>query len=504
MYSPSTSKMKDEAEESWPNEDADVFKASSYKPTEDTPLMKPMAMPIHGYFLQQMLNVSKVELLITICCAVDAADKVLLPSSFQALEKDLGVGPAQLGALNMCQSLAGALALPLWGAASSRWSMRNLLVAGCLIWGVATALLASTTNYHAHLFLRVANGIGLCGVIPVSQALLVNIVPADQRGAAFGRLGAICGMMGMLTQWYAVTTQSMLFSIGPYTLHGWQMVHLQISIATFIIAVLVYFHMPKNIGKSTESNAQSSSIVDILRIPSFVLLVCQGVVGAVPWNAMAFLSLYWTAVGFTNQTAGTLMLMGGLGGVLGSFFSGYMGDAAARVNPGRGRTYVALASVALGVPVFLTLILTADASRAVLVAALFFLFQFVAGWTPAAANRPICAELVNSPEDRAKIVAWWVMLEGVSASLFGAPLVGFLSQYFGYRLDDSGSSTNAVAAMSLAKPLIGISVVCWTLCASVWVLMAHTLPADQQRAREQLKQRNIEDARYAACSEATK
>ena len=37
---------------------------------------------------------------VVVLASVDAADKVLLPATFKALEVDLGVGPAQLGQLS--------------------------------------------------------------------------------------------------------------------------------------------------------------------------------------------------------------------------------------------------------------------------------------------------------------------------------------------------------------------------------------------------------------------
>lgn len=246
---------------------------------------------------------------------------------------------------------------------------------------------------------------------------------------------------------------------------------------------MVYRVMPLQVASPSHGvDSSRSSVVDIFRIPSFLLLVLQGVVGGVPWSAMSFLPLYWTAIGFTNLQAGRLMLAHGFGGVFGSVFSGLLGDAAARHFPDRGRVYVALASVALGIPPFMCVFWIADADHFVVVGALLFLFHFVASWTNAAANRPICAELVRSPQDRAQIVAWWIMLEGISSSIFGAPLVGVLSERFGYRLDKGGNSVGSEAKDSLALAIVGISVTCWLLCAMAWVAMGFVLPRDRARA----------------------
>ena len=88
-------------------------------------------------------------------CAVDSADKALLPSSFAALEAELRLDKQQLGALSAAQALAFALALPGWGAAlQAGWPARRLLAVGCAGWAACTALLAVSRSYALHLLLR--------------------------------------------------------------------------------------------------------------------------------------------------------------------------------------------------------------------------------------------------------------------------------------------------------------------------------------------------------------
>ena len=66
------------------------------------------------------------------------------------------------------------------------------------------------------------------------------------------------------------------------------------------------------------------------------------------------------------------------------------------------------------------------------------IFHLVAPWTPPAAIRPICADLTKNPSERAQIVSMWSILEKVSAAIFGAPLVGYLTSNM---METTGSSS---------------------------------------------------------------
>lgn len=441
-----------------------------------------------------------MEALLILCCALEAADQVLLPATFHALEHVLKVTPSQLGVLTLCQTMAYSLALPLWGASIATVPARDLLALGCVLWGTATAMLTFSTNYHTHLFLRVLNGASLSGVAPVAQALLSNLVSEENRGSAFGRLAAVATLSRMIAAWLAVTQQSQVYLILGHTLHGWQFVYLQVALASALLAVLVYLYMPVDAGYDEASRRGGFGLKQslatagsIFRIPSFVLLVAQGVTGGIPWNALAFMTLYYQSCGFSDNQAGRIAVVQGVGGVIGALLGGYLGDAAAKIWPNRGRIVVALASVGLSLPTFTGMFMLIPRRPEFFwsSAAAVLIFSIVGTWCPVAANRPICAELVNSPTERAQVVALWVMIEGVSASIFGAPLVGFLSEQFGYRLSPDkttdaniGAAPDPQTSAALAKAMVGIAVIAWSLCLLAWACMSLTLPHDRAKARK--------------------
>ena len=73
-------------------------------------------------------------------------DEGVLPSVFLAVGASLGVGPAELGAVALCRALAQAAASPLAGALGDSLDRTRVVSVGCLLWALATLLLATATS----------------------------------------------------------------------------------------------------------------------------------------------------------------------------------------------------------------------------------------------------------------------------------------------------------------------------------------------------------------------
>jgi len=56
------------------------------------------------------------------------------------------------------------------------------------------------------------------------------------------------------------------------------------------------------------------------------LIVIQGCFGMLPWDAISFMVLWFTLIGFSHQTAGLIMLTAACGAACGAVFGGWVGD----------------------------------------------------------------------------------------------------------------------------------------------------------------------------------
>lgn len=88
----------------------------------------------------------------------------------------------------------------------------------------------------------------------------------------------------------------------------------------------------------------------ILSIPTYRVLVLQGLVGGLPWQAISFVNMYWLTVGFSDSQAAWITSIGHSGAIVGVLCGGFLADALALRWGPRGRVCVAQASVLLGIP----------------------------------------------------------------------------------------------------------------------------------------------------------
>jgi MFS family permease len=170
-----------------------------------------------------------------------------------------------------------------------------------------------------------------------------------------------------------------------------------------------------------------------------------------------------------------LQFSAGVFGTIGAALGGFLGDwfGSAKHASTKGRIGVALASVVGGIVFWGLFLFSTSYNWALLWYSLFHLWG---GWTPAAAIRPICADLANSPSERAQVVAAWILLEKTSSAIFGAPLIGYLTKHM-MDAEALGSLqyVDKDKAHALAFNLFVLSTLFWGLCAMFWLLMGRAL-----------------------------
>mmetsp|Transcript_13407 Transcript_13407/g.20125 ORF Transcript_13407/g.20125 Transcript_13407/m.20125 type:complete len:440 (+) Transcript_13407:27-1346(+) len=412
-----------------------------------------------------------VILLVSVA-SLDAADKQLLASSFPVLERTLHLNVKTLGYFSLFSNLSYALSLPFWGYLVHKHGIRNvyiLLSIACASWGAATiGIAAMGSSIFGQAVMRSINGWMLGSILPLSQTLMVELVPSAMRGRAFGIMTVFEKLAGTLATTMAV-----------YWDEKWQCPFWVLGLFSILLGWLVYRNLdPRKHAYVKEDNSHGKivnltlrQIVQrIARLPAFRCLVAQGVFGGTPWDMMSFQLLLLEWRGFTKEQIICIQLTSGLAGTAGGWLGGTLGDLAASSHSTKGRITIALISVLGGIPVYGLFLYSTSYYWT-----LFYinLFHVLASWAPAAALRPICADLTRNPSERAQIVSMWIVLEKASAAVFGAPLVGFLTNKMLTSKDSA--LTNEEKSEALAHQLFFLSSLFWSICAFFWILMARTL-----------------------------
>mmetsp|Transcript_9370 Transcript_9370/g.20937 ORF Transcript_9370/g.20937 Transcript_9370/m.20937 type:complete len:489 (+) Transcript_9370:222-1688(+) len=423
--------------------------------------------------LSTLLSVP-VLIIITIA-ALDHADKGLLASSFPMLEKQLGMDVKTLGYFSLFTNLSYSLSLPLWGWAVHRYGIVNaptILAASCLLWGMSCMCIAASDSVLGQAVFRSINGSAISSILPLSQTLLVQVVPNP------GLHGRAFGLMGL-----AERLANTVASASVIWFDDWKHPYIAVGLLSIVAAVLSRqcLHMRNSDHHDEHSDDDSQDkkkmslgqiVRRIARIPAFLCLVGQGVFGGIPWDMMSFLLLLFEWRGFTREQIVSLQFSQGISCTIGAPIGGFLGDRFSHLP--RGRIYVAMSSIILGTFSYAAFVFSTTFSSA-----FFFcnVFHVVAGWVTAAANRPICAELAQNPSERAQIVAMWVLLEKTSAAVFGAPLVGYLTSGM---IDEDAEKgvADPQKADALAYNLFFLSTLFWAACCFFWTLMAYNIEPD--------------------------
>ncbi|GJN03444.1 hypothetical protein PR202_ga20893 [Eleusine coracana subsp. coracana] len=364
---------------------------------------------------------------------------------------------------------------------------------------------------------RGLNGIGLALVVPAISSLVADYTDDHTRGAAFGWLQMTCNLGSILGGSFGVLLAPVTF-LG---VAGWRLAFHAVAVVSVLLAVLMWlFAADPRGGAKTKTAAASANdeATDLLHearrvlsVPTFQIIVAQGVAGSIPWSALNFAAMWLELVGFTHWETSVITGLYLFATALGALFGGLVGDPVSRRFPDAGRIVLAQISSASAIPLgaILLLGLPNDPSTSVAHAVVFFVMGFAISVHQQSSVTvqcsPIFAEIV--PEKaRTTVYALDKCFEAVFAS-FAPPIVGILAErVFGYKPVSSETSvdTDRENAAALAKAVYTEIAVPMAICCLTYTLLYWTYPRDRERARrdllmapdDQLNEETRDDSEY--------
>ncbi|KAI3986513.1 hypothetical protein MKX01_031536 [Papaver californicum] len=437
--------------------------------------------------------------LVNLAGIMERADESLLPGVYKEVGAALHTDPTGLGSLTLFRSIVQSLCYPLAMYLAVRHNRTHVIALGAFLWASATFLVGFSSTFFQVAVSRGLNGIGLAMVQPAIQSLVADSTEDHNRGIAFGwlqftgNLGAILG--GLLSV--------LLASTSFMGIAGWRISFHLVAIVSIIVGILVrlYAKDPRFVekisvdgdsspGKSLQLKEFFKEAKSVMKIPTFQIVVAQGVSGSFGGSALSFIPMWLEVIGFSHKETAFLMSMYPVACSIGGLFGGKMGDILSVRLPNSGRIILSQISAGSFVPLawILLLGLPYDPSTAFKHGLILFIIGLFTSWNAPATNNPIFAEIV--PErSRTSIYALDQSFESILAS-FAPPIVGLLSQHvFGYIPAPRGSSqsveveTDRKNAASLAKALYTSIVIPFTICVLVYSFLYCTYPRDRDRAK---------------------
>ncbi|KAL9274854.1 spinster-like protein [Drosera capensis] len=461
--------------------------------------------------IQQQINTMSSErvnmILVNLASIMEHADGALLPGVYKEVGSALHIDPTGLGSLALYTSIVQTSCYPFAAYLARRHNRAHVVALGAFLWSAATFLFAFSDTYFQVAVSRALNGLGLAIATPAIQSLVADSTEDNHRGVAFGWLhvtGSIGSILGNLC---SVLLASRSFMGIP----GWRVAFHLVGLVSVIVGILVrlFAYDPRFSSNGDTAKGQIPGMPiwsevkelieeakSVLRIPSFQVIVAQGVPGSFPMSGFSFAPMWFELIGFSHGTTASLVTTFIVANSLGGLFGGKMGDILSQRFPNSGRIVLAQISSSSGIPLaaILLLGLPCDPSTGFLHGLVLFIFGFCRSWVGPATNNPIFAEIVQK-RDRTSIYAMDRMFESVLKS-FAPPIVGILAQnVYGYKPAQKQGSTNSTAeteinkdnAKSLAKALYAAIGIPMTLCCLIFTFLYSTYPRDREAARLQAR-----------------
>jgi MFS family permease len=235
------------------------------------------------------------------------------------------------------------------------------------------------------------NGVGLALVVPAIYSLVADYSDDGTCGSAFAWV-----LMAQCMGQVAGNSLGVLLAATSFLgVPGWRLAFYALALVSASIAALTWVlgADPRPVSVKSTVAATLAQLAgeakDVVKVPTFQIIVAQGVAGTVPSSALSFAAMWLELVGFTHWQTTVITNLNSLANALGALFAGFVGDPLALRFPNTARIALAQVCTASTIPLaaVLLLALPVNPSAGAAYAATFFIFGFVAPWCPVSTNK---------------------------------------------------------------------------------------------------------------------
>jgi MFS family permease len=273
-------------------------------------------------------------------------DRQVAGAVVEPIRKEFLLSDTQIGLLNTLSTmLYGLVGLPL-GILADRVSRKKLLAIGIAVWAAFTATSRWVNSYWFLMLTRLGVGVGEAAAAPTATSWIGDLFPAERRSKPLALF-----MLGV-----PVGCALSFFFTGPIAQRfGWRMAMVVAAVpALLLIPVLLTLREPARgaAEKRTPSSANTQSISQVLRIPTFWWITLSGALVNFCLYAMGmfFAAFFQRIHHMTLAQAGiTTGVIYAVGGILGGSVAGIWGDRVFHRNRS-GRMKIAALGALLAMP----------------------------------------------------------------------------------------------------------------------------------------------------------
>mmetsp|Transcript_73474 Transcript_73474/g.175228 ORF Transcript_73474/g.175228 Transcript_73474/m.175228 type:complete len:501 (-) Transcript_73474:177-1679(-) len=433
-------------------------------------------------------------ILFWLCCvsALEGLDTQLVPACQFALQRDLGLSLGHFAILTTVQMVLTNLAAPFWGILADRGTMKkkHILFVGALGEGLAVAIFAFVPNFFVMVLLRGMSGFFLASLRPVCNGLIADLTSDNRRGKIFGRVQSAL-LFGMFCSLLIAGNVA-----NPYVgeIPGWRFLFAGAGLVAFCVAAGVAGFLvepPHELDAAADKKgcaavlSELKTVFNFLCIPTFCIMVVQGIFGTIPWTVMGNNLLFFKFCGLQDWEASILAAEGTVAGVFGNIAGGMIADALARRFGYHGRPLSAQITVAIGIPMVFFQFYGIPPGEGSFAAyfALIAGFGLLGSWAQSGTNFPILSDIVPA-SDRSKVMAWECAMENSLANAIGPFLVSTLAVAFGYRFGSEEMEGQSLSsARALGSAMAATICIPWLITLLAYTLLHWSYPRDMKRLK---------------------
>src|SRR6266699_2020910 len=212
---------------------------------------------------------------------IASLNMTLVAPALPTIVADLG-GLADYTWIPISAMLASTIVVPLAGKLSDIYGRKPLYMTGVVVFGIGSLLSGLAPNFWFLVFARFVQGAGMGFLMPLSQAIIGDIISPRERGKYQGMMGASFGLAsiigpaagGFITQYYS--WRWLFFVNLPFA-------------ALTLLVVALYMHVPNERRKHSIDVAGS---VTLSLGVSAVLLATVWGGSQYAWSSWQIVSLY--------------------------------------------------------------------------------------------------------------------------------------------------------------------------------------------------------------------
>jgi MFS family permease len=361
--------------------------------------------------------------LLTALNLLNYIDRSVLFAVQDLVKAEFHQSDAAFGALTSVFFIFYMCAAPFMGPLAARYSRKSVIIAGALIWSVATLLTAFTHDFTGLLIRHTLVGIGEASFVILSPTFVADMFPENQRGRVMGvfylaiPVGTAMGyVLGGL--------------MGPA--YGWRTPFYVGAAPGAVLAFLLFFIPEPRLGQfdHVEKSPNRDTVKGLLRNPAFLTatfgmaMMTFALGGLQVWMPTFLHRVHGYTLGQANNLFGLSIAVNGL---VASLAGGWISDALLRKT--RAAHYlVSAASLGLGIPAMWVAI-HADGTR--MIVAIFaaeFLLLLNTGPLNAAVISSVSAHI------RAAALAVNIFIFHLLGDVPSAYLIGYMSDRYSLRL----------------------------------------------------------------------